>query len=552
MPKITATTVNITLNSLVILGLTICVIIGGVLMQQARDAALLLANTKELSQELRQSSDDLTRFVRTYAVTNNESYWEFFNEVIAIRNGKSPLPKEPWRNHWDLYISDGVAPHGYIENAPSLLDRMRAAKFTAHEMELLEEAARRSDALIDLEDVAANAMQGKYRPTDTEGLTEDEMKEFSVSAAPNQTLAMELVHSNSYHVWKGQIMTPLDEFAAISNQRVLDSIDANFRLNLILVIVLGTMLGALIALLLFYFLKVRNDAQMTGLLSTMLPERVVESVSVKSFGELRVLASERAAKLRKHKGVVTQASFPVLYSEYLPMAWVAFTDVVGFTAMCTGTSAKTVISMLNEMFSVMDVEAMSFGIEKIKTIGDAFMCARLTTSELSMQKSSDMTAGVANDGALMVRFLLRTMRLTNGMRKPEGSTDADDVQYLQLRAGMHVGPVASGIVGFERPLYDLFGDTVNTASRLEASGVPDRVHLMEKTMSHFGAFEKDVECDPAPRSVQLKGIGDVSTKVIVGCAFAGSNASTFSGAPLRVAPSRVAYEAQTLESISEQ
>jgi hypothetical protein len=74
-----------------------------------------------------------------------------------------PLPKEPWRNYWDLYISDGKPPRGF--DAPSaLLDRIGRAGFTQEEMDLLTEAKRQSDALIDMEDVAYHAMQGLYRP----------------------------------------------------------------------------------------------------------------------------------------------------------------------------------------------------------------------------------------------------------------------------------------------------------------------------------------------------------------------------------------------------
>lgn len=73
--------------------------------------------------------------------------------------------------------------------------------------------------------------------------------------------------------------------------------------------------------------------------------------------------------------------FPSLYSEFLPVAWVAFMDVVGFTMMCRGTSSNTVIQVLNELISIIDSLAEDFKIEKIKTIGDAYMCAKLSISE---------------------------------------------------------------------------------------------------------------------------------------------------------------------------
>ena len=142
--------VTLLLNAIVLLGLTTCFILAIVVLKEGHDTALLLADTHQLSHELRQSSDDLTRFIRTYTVTGNASYWEFFQRVIRIRDGLDPLPHEPHRNFWDLYIADGVAPRGF-DPPSAILARMGRAQFTDLELELLEEAKRQSDALIDLE-----------------------------------------------------------------------------------------------------------------------------------------------------------------------------------------------------------------------------------------------------------------------------------------------------------------------------------------------------------------------------------------------------------------
>jgi len=531
--KITAQTVNITLNAIVIVGLLLCIILAGVVMKEQHETALLLANTKELAQELRQSSDDLTRFIRTYTVTGNESYWGYFLQVIAIRDGKAPLPEQPWRNYWDLFISDGKAPRGFL--APSaLLSRMEDAKFDSVELALLVEAKRQSDALIDLEDTAYNAMNGRYRPVGQYS------GDFSMNGTKNQTLAMQLVHSTQYHIWKGWIMRPLDEFAAHANDRVLASINYNFKLNVILIAVLSVMLAALIGLLLFYFLKVAKDTQTAQLLGSMLPERVVATVTVDAFQQLKDQAKIHAKKLRtlagrEHAvGSTESVGFPVLYSEFLPLAWVAFTDVVQFTAMCRYTNSRKVVSVLNELFSLLDVEAQYYQVEKIKTIGDAFMCAKLSTSELEPDGGGAKNNKVARDGQTIVRFLLRAMTIAQGVSRPfnpnpqqlddgpsptgEEEIDYGDLPYLTLRVGLHVGPVASGIVGFERPLYDLFGDTVNTAARLEANGRPDRVHVMESSIPYFvqdGAMS-GLDFEVGTHEVEMKGIGKANTRFIRG------------------------------------
>jgi len=553
MTKLTAQTVNVILNVAVICGLVICIILAGVVMDESHTTALLLADTLQLAQELRTSSDDLTRFVRTYAVTGNISYWEYYLHILDIRNGVEPLPEQPWRVWWDLYVADGKWPRGFLKPA-AILDRMRAAGFTDHEMDLLTEAKRQSDDLVDLETVAYNAMNGRYRPSNTTGLTPEQAKNFSVIAPVDQAFATRILHDYDYHFSKGKIMRPIDEFAATANQRVIDHINNNYKLSIITVSMLSTILFLLIVLLLVYFCKVAGDSQTAQLLNTMLPDRVVESVTVDNFRNLKEVASthivsmsQRRKKLRElQSGKPAQIAFPVLYSEFLPMAWVAFTDVVNFTAMCRYTPAKVVIAVLNELFSLLDVESINFGVEKIKTIGDAFMCAKLTTSEL--HKAIDEKTRqkrVSDDGFEIVRFLLKAIRLSRGVVRPKPSMytqwgdDGDDEESgasssLQIRVGLHAGPVASGIVGFERPLYDLFGDTVNTAARLESSGRPNRIQIMETVCQYFDSNLQYIEFEQDVCEVELKGIGSSTTRFIKGARLDGTHETSESGSEFRL------------------
>jgi class 3 adenylate cyclase len=557
-----AKTVTVALNAVCVAGLIIATVLAGILLKDSNDTVKLSSQTARLAQELRQSSDDLTRFIRTYTVTGNASYWGYFQQVIRIRNGELPLPDEPWRNYWDLLISDGGPPRGF--GPPhALRDRMREAEFTAAELALLDEAQRQSDALIDLEDVASNAMQGRYRPENTAGLTDEEARAFSVSAPPNQTFAMNLVHGIPYHQWKGRIMRPLDDFAAMSAKRVEDAIAVSYRNNIILIGVLTVMLTLLIAVLAIYYGKVASDAQTQHLLSAVLPQRVVESISVGQFSELREIAAERARGIRRKKNKkagansavafeanesmrggsssvggrgshatgrsttlsvnVASASmpiadFPVLYSEFLPTAWVAFTDVVSFTDMCRYTASYEVISILNELFSLIDVAAGKYKIEKIKTIGDSFMAAKLSVSEFDELDDDARQDRVAADGLAMVQFLLRACTLARSVARPADPTVAASTAnpFLEMRVGLNVGPCASGIVGFERPLYDLFGDTVNAAARLEASGHVGRVHVLDSAVPHFGRHVQDLYFDGRNSEVVLKGLGACSTRTILG------------------------------------
>lgn len=123
--------------------------------QQRRHQSFLLAD------ELRQSSDDLTRFARTYAVTRDAKYEQFFNEVLDIRNGSAPRPDGYERVYWDLVVA-GVDPGGAPGERSALASRMLETGFTTEEFSKLKEAQNRSDELIRIERIATNAVKGRF------------------------------------------------------------------------------------------------------------------------------------------------------------------------------------------------------------------------------------------------------------------------------------------------------------------------------------------------------------------------------------------------------
>jgi adenylate cyclase len=141
---------------------------------------------------------------------------------------------------------------------------------------------------------------------------------------------------------------------------------------------------------------------------------------------------------------------------------IIFSDLVGFTKMSAELTPSQLISVLDEVFSAFDELADRFGVEKIKTIGDAYMAA----SGLPISRDDHADAAVEM-GLEMIKALER-VRLK--LQLP-----------LKMRVGIHSGPVAAGIIGQNRFLYDVWGDTVNLASRLEASGQPSAVHLSDDT-----------------------------------------------------------------------
>lgn len=157
-----------------------------------RDAAHLLAH------EVRQSSDDLTRMARTYAVTGDERYHRYFQEILAIRNGEAPRPEDYRLGYWDLVTAglvDPAQPRPGAE-AAALRTLLRDAGFTDAELALLAESERESNALTELEDRAFAAVrQGDLQA------------------------AQELLHSDAYHQAKAQIMMPIQRFIQAMESR---------------------------------------------------------------------------------------------------------------------------------------------------------------------------------------------------------------------------------------------------------------------------------------------------------------------------------------------
>jgi class 3 adenylate cyclase len=167
---------------------------------------------------------------------------------------------------------------------------------------------------------------------------------------------------------------------------------------------------------------------------------------------------------------------------------VMFADLCGFTALSRKTSPADLVSMLNGIFTAFDHIVEEHGVEKIKTIGDCYMLV----GGIPLHRG-DHAAAVA-DCALEMLDALADLNRVNGTE-------------LQMRVGIHTGPVVAGVIGKIKFTYDLWGDTVNVASRMESSGQPGRIHLSEQTAEQLqGRFLLEdrgfVEC---------KGLGAVKT-----------------------------------------
>lgn len=171
---------------------------------------------------------------------------------------------------------------------------------------------------------------------------------------------------------------------------------------------------------------------------------------------------------------------------------ILFSDLVGFTRLSARLSPAVLIKTLDQVFSVFDAIAEEHGVEKIKTIGDAYMAA----AGLPEARDDHATA-LLNMGLDMIRAL---ERLKEELDLP-----------LEMRVGIHSGPVAAGIIGESRFLYDVWGDTVNLASRLEASGQPGLVHISGETVEALGVHSFNIQ---PTGGVHLKGKGLIESYLV--------------------------------------
>ncbi len=163
-----------------------------------------------LADELRQSSDDLTRLARTYVVTGNDKYEDMYFKILDIRNGKLNRPENYERIYWDLYVLNGQKPRPDSNIKEPLKELMKEAGFTEAEFAKLTEAENNSNGLVNTEVIAMDAVKGKVSKEAENMILEGEnIEEF----------ARRIMFDDDYHQNKGKIMKPVDEFFRLLGER---------------------------------------------------------------------------------------------------------------------------------------------------------------------------------------------------------------------------------------------------------------------------------------------------------------------------------------------
>jgi len=210
---------------------------------------------------------------------------------------------------------------------------------------------------------------------------------------------------------------------------------------------------------------------------------------------LNILPGPVAERLKRDDGAVADGFADVT---------VMFADIVNFTHIAEGMAPSQIFTMLNKIFSGFDALADKHGLEKIKTIGDAYMVA----GGLNLGEGPDYADKIA-DMALDMRDMLANDKSVNDLG-------------LEIRVGIGTGPIVAGVVGKKKFIYDLWGDTVNMASRITSEGVPGMIQTDATTYRRLqGRFDFH-----PPKTLYLKSKGETAVYRLIGrTAQQGTNAA---------------------------
>lgn len=221
--------------------------------------------------------------------------------------------------------------------------------------------------------------------------------------------------------------------------------------------------GCIIAVIVLYAFSLADDAraEADALLSNVLPASIAE--------RLKASPGESLA-------------------DNVPHASVVFTDLVGFTPLARELGAEHTVTLLDDIITEFDSVAARHDVEKIKTIGDGYMAV------------AGVTVPLPDHEVKLARLALELPIVVERMSRARGID-------LQIRIGMACGPVMAGVIGVERFSYDVWGETVNLAARLESYGLPGRIHVSEEVKLVLG---DQFHFEPRGR-IEIKGIGSRET-----------------------------------------
>lgn len=235
--------------------------------------------------------------------------------------------------------------------------------------------------------------------------------------------------------------------------------------------------------------KMRSERLLLNVLPKAIAERlksapIYTSTNI-SIDRTSAILTNPISKLKTESGSIVADTFEEVT--------VLFGDIVSFTEFASSVSANELVHMLNEIFSEFDRLVDHYGLEKIKTIGDSYMAV----GGLPVPRS-DHAEAIASMALDMQQSICRFIR-------PDGNP-------FQMRIGMHTGQAVAGVIGTKKFIYDLWGDTVNIASRMESHGIAGCIQVTDVT---YQILKNKFQFDPQ-RTIEIKGKGEMTTYFLTG------------------------------------
>ncbi|XP_069841604.1 retinal guanylyl cyclase 1 isoform X2 [Dendropsophus ebraccatus] len=253
--------------------------------------------------------------------------------------------------------------------------------------------------------------------------------------------------------------------------------------------------------------KTINRGRKTNIIDSML--RMLEQYSSNLEDLIRERTEELEVEKQKTDKLLTQMLPPSVAEalktgapvepEYFDQVTIYFSDIVGFTTISSLSDPIEVVDLLNDLYTLFDAIIGSHDVYKVETIGDAYMVA----SGLPKRNGTRHAAEISN----MSLDILSSVGSFKMRHMPEVP--------VRIRIGLHSGPCVAGVVGLTMPRYCLFGDTVNTASRMESTGLPYRIHVNISTVNILHSLKEGYKFEVRGKT-ELKGKGVEDTYWLVG------------------------------------
>uniref|UniRef100_A0A8C6L2J3 Guanylate cyclase n=1 Tax=Nothobranchius furzeri TaxID=105023 RepID=A0A8C6L2J3_NOTFU len=253
--------------------------------------------------------------------------------------------------------------------------------------------------------------------------------------------------------------------------------------------------------------KIINKGKKTNIIDSML--RMLEQYSSNLEDLIRERTEELEVEKQRTEKLLSEMLPPsvaealktgaTVEPEYFDQVTIYFSDIVGFTTISSLSDPIEVVDLLNDLYTLFDAVLSNHDVYKVETIGDAYMVA----SGLPKRNGNKHAAEIAN----MSLNILSSVGTFHMRHMP-------DVP-VRIRIGIHSGPCVAGVVGLTMPRYCLFGDTVNTASRMESTGLPYRIHVNCSTVKILRSLNEGYKIDIRGKT-ELKGKGIEETYWLVG------------------------------------